>query len=268
VPILPAIAGTVAAALGLAGLLSTSLPAAQVPPLRDRVTRGAVDALGAGKLLVASRRLPDPNFANTVILLVDVNADGAVGLVLNRRSRVTLAKVFPQLAPNMATAGHAYLGGPVDTTRSMALVRSTPAPAGTRHVVDGVHVATTREAVEAAVAAGTTASRLRVFLGYAGWGAGQLQGETAQGAWHVLDGDAEVVFDAEPTSTWPRQIARTELIQARARPGGYPLPREAIAGQPDGAGSEGALAASPASTVTQAVPWLPPGVVPVAPEAR
>jgi putative transcriptional regulator len=221
VPISPATAGTVAAAFGLAAVLSTALPAAQIPPLREPVTRGTVEALAAGKLLVAARRLPDPNFANTVILLADVNGDGAVGLVLNRRSGVTLAKVFPQLVPNMATAGHAFLGGPVDTTRPMALIRAAQAPAGSRHVVDGVHVATVREAVEAAVAAGTTSSRLRVYLGYAGWGAGQLQGETAQGAWHVLDGDADVVFDEEPASTWQRQIARTELIQAR---GAEPAP--------------------------------------------
>jgi putative transcriptional regulator len=217
----PAVAATFLAGLGLVVLLSPPLPAAQIPPLREPGTRAAVDALAAGKLLVAARRLPDPNFANTVVLLADVDAKGAVGLVLNRRSGVTLAKVFPQLVPNMATAGHAFLGGPVDTTRPMALVHAAQATAGTRHVVDGVHVTMAREAVEAAVAAGTASSRLRVYLGYAGWGAGQLQSETAQGAWHVLDGDADVVFDEEPASTWQRQIARTELIQAR---GAEPAP--------------------------------------------
>jgi putative transcriptional regulator len=202
-------------ALGLAGVLSTGVPAAQIRPLRERVTRGAVDALGAGKLLVAARRLPDPNFANTVILLTDVTGDGAVGLVLNRPSKVPLGKVFPHLVPNMATTAHAFLGGPVDATRPMALLRASPAPAGSRHVVDGVHVATARDPVDAAVVAGSTSSRLRIYLGYAGWGAGQLQAETAQGAWHVLEGAGDIVFDAEPASLWQRQIARTELIQAR-----------------------------------------------------
>src|SRR5688500_9594619 len=98
VRMLPATARVVAAALGLAGLLAAR-PAAQIPPLREPVTRGAVEALAAGKLLVAARRLPDPNFGKTVILLVDANDDGAVGLVLNRRSGVTLAKVFPHLTP-------------------------------------------------------------------------------------------------------------------------------------------------------------------------
>ena len=216
VPSTPPIVGLCAGAL--AGVLSLTPPAGQVPPLRAPPTRAAVAALAAGRLLVAARRLPDPNFVNAVVLLADVNKDGAVGLVLNRRSSVTLARVFPQLVPTTATASHAFLGGPVDTTRTMALIRSPQAPAGARRVLDDVHLATAREAVEAAVAAGTGAARLRVYLGYAGWGAGQLEAETKQGVWHVLEADADIVFDAEPSSTWQRQIARTELIQAKRLP--------------------------------------------------
>jgi putative transcriptional regulator len=213
----------------LAGLASLTPPARQLPPLRAPAARAAVAALAPGKLLVAARRLPDPNFANAVVLLADVNKDGAVGLVLNRRSSVTLARVFPQLVPTMATASHAFLGGPVDTTRTMALIRAAQAPTGARHIVDGVHLATAREAVEAAIAAGTAAARLRVYLGYAGWGAGQLEAETEQGVWHVLEADAEIVFDAEPSSTWQRQIARTELIQATGGPQPGRTTRPAIA---------------------------------------
>ncbi|MEO5823641.1 MAG: YqgE/AlgH family protein [Vicinamibacteraceae bacterium] len=204
-----------AAALGLAGLLSMSLASAQVPPLREPVHRDAVAALTAGTLLVAARHLPDSNFSKTVILLGDVTRGGAVGVVLNRRSTVPLARVFPQLVPNLATASLAFLGGPVETTRTMALIRAAQGPAGTRHVVDGVHLATAREAVEAAITAGTTATHLRIYLGYAGWSPGQLEAETGQGAWHVLPGDADVVFDPDPASAWQRQIARTDVMQAR-----------------------------------------------------
>jgi putative transcriptional regulator len=200
-------------AVTAAALLSMST--GQLPPLRQPAARAAVGSLAAGRILVAARRLPDPNFARTVILLVDVGKDGSAGLVLNRRSAVTLAKVFPQLAPTMATATHAFLGGPVDTTRTMALVRAPQPPSGGRPLVDGVHVATAPDAVAAAVAAAATGTGLRVYLGYAGWGAGQLEAETEQGAWHVLEGDADVVFDADPSSSWQRQIVRTELMQAR-----------------------------------------------------
>jgi putative transcriptional regulator len=241
VPSTPPIVGLCAGAV--AGLLSLAPPAGQVPPLREPVTRAAVEALAPGKLLVSARRLPDPNFANTVVLLADATKDGAVGLVLNRRSRVTLARVFPQLAPALTTAHLAFLGGPVETTRTMVLIRAAQAPAGTRRVVGDVHLATAREAVEAAVAGGTAATGLRVYLGYAGWGAGQLEAETQQGVWHVLEAETGIVFDADPASLWQRQIARTALIQAR---------RQGVGGN----------AVAAASTVTRAVPWLPPGASP------
>jgi putative transcriptional regulator len=203
------------AAAALAALVALAARPAQLPPLREPAARQAVAALAKGKLLISARRLPDPNFSGTVVLLVELNADGAVGLVLKRRSTVTLARVFPQLVPTVASASQAFLGGPVDATRPMALVHTPQPPPDTRHVVDGVHLPTAPSAIEAAVASGTPPARLRVYLGYSGWGPGQLQDETAQGAWLVLDGDAGIVFDANPATLWQRQIARTELIQAR-----------------------------------------------------
>jgi putative transcriptional regulator len=204
-----------AAALGLAGLLSTRPEAAPRPQLREHLDRAVVDALATGKLLVAARGLSDPNFAKTVVLLVDVGRDGAVGLVVNRRSDITVARVFPNLMPTMASAAEAFLGGPVEKTHVLSLVRGPEAPVGGRRVLDGVHLVASREALEALISSGATASRVRVYLGYAGWGAGQLEAETAQGAWHVVEADGAVVFASDPSATWQRQIARVEVIQAR-----------------------------------------------------
>jgi putative transcriptional regulator len=217
--------------LAAAGALPLHPPAAPGLQPGDRLHQAAVKALAAGKLLVAARRLPDPNFGNAVILLADFNREGAVGLVVNRQSEVTIARVFPHLTPGLASAGQAFLGGPVDKTRAMALLRASAAPAGARHVFDGVYLLTGREAVESAVTSQTASGRLRVYLGYSGWGPGQLEAETAEGVWHVLGGDADAVFDPDPASTWQRQIARTEMIQARVveparRPSGLPSPGE------------------------------------------
>jgi putative transcriptional regulator len=202
------------ALIGLAGWLSMYPAAAQQLRPDDRLQAAAVDALAAGKLLVAARRLPDPNFGNAVILLAEFNAGGAVGLVVNRRSDVPVARVFPHLTPALASTGEAFLGGPVDKTRAMALVRASASPAGARHLFDGVYLLMLREAVESAVTSNAAPGHLRVYLGYAGWGPGQLEAETAEGVWHVLAGDADAVFDPDPASTWQRQIARTEVIQA------------------------------------------------------
>ena len=203
------------AMLGVAGTLPMPPTASQGPRPNDRLHQAAVKALAGGKLLVAARRLPDPNFGNAVILLADFNSDGAVGLVVNRRSDVTVARVFPHLTPTLASAGQAFLGGPVEKTRPMVLLRASASPPEARHVLDGVYLLTAREAIESAVTSSTTPGHLRVYLGYAGWGPGQLEAETAEGVWHVLAGDADAVFDPDPSSTWQRQIARTELIQAR-----------------------------------------------------
>jgi len=139
------------AVLGVAGSLRTHPPAPQSLRPDDRLHQAAVDALAAGKLLVAARRLPDPNFGNAVILLAEFNSEGAVGLVVNRRSEITVARVFPHLTPTLASAGQAFLGGPVDKTRAMALVRASASPAGARHVFDGIYLLTLREGVESAV---------------------------------------------------------------------------------------------------------------------
>jgi putative transcriptional regulator len=207
------------AALGLTSLLSIRSAPAPDTQLPGRVPGGAAaEVLATGKLLIAARRLPDPNFANVVILLVDFSRTGAAGLVVNRRSEVTLARVFPHLVPTPTTASHAFLGGPVGRTVATALVRTPDPPAGARHVFDGVHFVASREALDALLASSAAPDRARVYLGYAGWGPGQLEEETRQGVWHVLDADVDAVFAEDPGSTWQREIVRTEVIQARRSP--------------------------------------------------
>jgi len=204
-----------AAALALAALAPTRQVAAQSSQLDARLYRRAAESLAAGKLLVAARRLPDSNFARTVVLLVDFTRKGALGVIVNRRSEIPLGRAFPHLTPTIATAAYAFLGGPVERTQMLALVHGAETSPDARHVVDGVYLASSRAALEALMAAGTASNRLRVYLGYAGWGAGQLEAETSEGAWHVFDGRSAVVVDADPATIWHRQIALTEVIQAR-----------------------------------------------------
>jgi putative transcriptional regulator len=229
------VVAVVASAFGAVGLVSTRPAAVQHAPSTEGGRHAAVAALAPGTLLIAARHLPDPHFAHAVILLADLTHDGAVGLVVNRPSEVTLASVFPQLMPTVTGAGHAFAGGPVERTHALALVRGLELPAGARRIVDGVHLVASREALEAMIASGAASGRLRLYLGYAGWGAGQLERETAQGVWHVLAGDAEAVFDPRPESVWPRLIARTDVIEARSLDGAPTRPPSAgaqLADQP------------------------------------
>lgn len=200
-----------ACALMTAGVMTVllgSAPGAAPQPTRDAV----VHDIGAGSLLVAARHLPDPNFADTVVLLIEHSAEGAAGLVLNRRSAVPLARVLPGVAAGTGLASTAFIGGPVSRTTVLALSR-TPCDACPL-VIRGVHLVRTADALTARLAEGADEGRVRVYAGYAGWGPGQLEAEARQGAWRVLGADAPAVFDPDPDSLWRRLITRTEAVLA------------------------------------------------------
>jgi putative transcriptional regulator len=165
-------------------------------------------------LLVASRTLTDPKFAQTVVLLVEHGTDGAAGLVVNAPSGVPVSRVFEHLKLPARSAATAFIGGPVTPNAALALVRSRTAVSRARLVIRDIHLVTTREPIETRLTAGADPREFRLYLGHAGWGAGQLEREIALDAWHVFDADSEVVFDADPATAWRRQIRRTELLEA------------------------------------------------------
>jgi putative transcriptional regulator len=200
----------------LLGNLATS--GINLPPdaAATQLRRSTVKELATRKLLVAARRLMDPNFSSTVILLVEYGREGAMGLVRNRPTPVAIARVLPGLQQSPSATATLYIGGPVTPSAVHALSRSEGAPADCGQVRADVWVMTTRASLDAAVTAGSGPDRFRVYAGYAGWGAGQLADETTERSWHVLDGDAAVVVDRDPTTLWPRQIKRTEVISAKS----------------------------------------------------
>jgi putative transcriptional regulator len=171
---------------------------------------GAIKELARGKLLVAGRNLGDPNFAESVVLLADRTPQGAMGLIINRRLDVPLARVLPDLKTGQGASNLAFLGGPVESSGVMALVRLDAPQPDSRVVFADVYQITGRRLLDELIAKGTGPDRFRVYVGYAGWGPGQLEKETAQGSWHVFDGDPTVVFDPNPESLWRREIPRTE----------------------------------------------------------
>ncbi|HEX7087932.1 MAG TPA: YqgE/AlgH family protein [Vicinamibacterales bacterium] len=192
-------------------LLVTGVPR----DLGAQLLPGVVRALAPGRILVSARHLPDPNFSDTVVLLVDYNEEGAMGLILNRRTDVPLARAFPLVSPAPDAKQRLYFGGPVAPDGVMALLRATsPQPDG-REVLDNVHLIGQREPLESQIRAQTASDRFRVYVGYSGWGPGQLDREAAEGSWHVLPATADLVFDPDPDSLWDRQIRLTDVRVAR-----------------------------------------------------
>ncbi len=164
----------------------------------------------AGRLLVAAPAMADPNFARTVVFLIDHDEEGTLGVVLNRPSHVPVGAVLPSWDGRTTGTDVLFDGGPVaeDSALAIALLRGPvdgPEPDGFRRVAGPyglLDLDLDPEAADPALVA------VRIFAGYAGWAEGQLVEELARGDWYVVDGGADDVFAVEPDDLWLRVLRR------------------------------------------------------------
>ncbi|MDT0201826.1 YqgE/AlgH family protein [Nocardioides sp. AE5] len=173
-----------------------------------------------GTLLVASAVLADPNFAETVVLLIDADADGALGVVLNRPTPILVADVLEPWRDAVEPPEVLFRGGPVAVDGALALGRllvPDDEPVGFKRafgIVGLVDLDAPVEMVEGGLDA------MRVFAGYAGWGPGQLEAEIAEGSWYVVPSEPGDLF-REDTDTLRRDVLRRQpgdLAWAATRP--------------------------------------------------
>lgn len=159
--------------------------------------------LGPGILLVADERLLDPNFARSVILLVEYSReDGAFGLIVNQPTKHRVRDVMPPLTKHSNETGLLHRGGPVSPERVFVLIRSEePVPDATP-IVDRLHLTVSPSVLEKALSATAGTSSVRVFAGYAGWGAGQLESELARGDWHLREATAQRAMAPDTRGLW------------------------------------------------------------------
>jgi putative transcriptional regulator len=158
-----------------------------------------------GHLLIAMPAMADPNFVRTVTYICEHNDQGALGIVINRPLEMDLGEVFEQLSLSTADAGLSrqlvLRGGPVQTERGFVLHEPSKSWDSTVEVSDSVHLTTSQD-ILAALAEGTGPKRALMALGYAGWGAGQLEMEMGANAWLSVPGDAAIVFDTPFEQRW------------------------------------------------------------------
>jgi putative transcriptional regulator len=195
-----------------------------VRPVQSKNAEG----LRAGKLLVASRDLGDPNFAKTVILLVQYDAQGVVGLILNRRTKVPLSRVLEDLESAKNLSDPVYLGGPVEMPSVFGLLNSPARIDGAERVFGTVYLISDKTVFERTIANRPVPGAFHVYLGYAGWTRPQLQMEVEVGAWFIFPGDAGTVFNADPESLWPQMIRQTEMKVAENKPSYHSLRGTAV----------------------------------------
>jgi putative transcriptional regulator len=158
--------------------------------------------------LIAMPQLEDPNFDRSVVLMVEHGPNGSFGLVVNRPSEIKLASVVETLGiewggdPDVVV----WSGGPVQTRTGWLLHEPTDVEGAAlaTEVASGILLSSSPDHLRAVAAA--PPARLRFFLGYAGWGAGQLEAELARGAWLLAPASADLLFDRDPELLWDAAI--------------------------------------------------------------
>lgn len=176
---------------------------------------GSPENLTKGKFLVASRKLNDPNFSQTVVLLIEYGPDGAMGLVVNRPSSVKLSTVFPDVKELKQHKDTIYVGGPVAVNQMLVLIRSNQAPQTSTPVLDDVYISASWKVLEGLIKKATASQQFRLYAGYAGWAPNQLDMERTRGDWYVLKADADTVFTLDPKTLWQELIRRATVKWVR-----------------------------------------------------
>ena len=165
----------------------------------------------SGQLLVAMPGLQDPRFAKTVIYLCAHNADGAMGLVVNREiDAISFPDLLEQL--DIEPSGdvepiRVHFGGPVESGRGFVL-HSPDYVQDTTMVVDGEVALTATIDILKAIAGGSGPRRRLLALGYAGWGPGQLDTEIKANGWLHVTADDDLVFGADLEGKWQRAMGK------------------------------------------------------------
>ena len=159
----------------------------------------------ANQLLIAMPGMADPNFSTTVTLICEHSSDGALGIVINRPLDLDLGGLFKQLdaenSNSAASRDPVLLGGPVSPERGFVLHSPTEMFENSLAVSDDILLTLSRDVLDA-IAAGNGPEKILVALGYAGWGAGQLEEEMLANSWLNVPATAEIVFDTPFSERW------------------------------------------------------------------
>jgi putative transcriptional regulator len=180
----------------------------------------AMPCLGddAASFLVARENLPDPNFGNAVVLVMPPEGPGVLGIIVNKPTRLPLSRLFPDDTRLAKLEDRVFFGGPVSPQTVSFVFRADKAPEDAMEVMKGVYVSSDGDLLRELLAREKPTEGLRVFIGYAGWGPGQLEGEIARGDWHHADADARSLFDRRPESLWYDLDIKASATKAVFRP--------------------------------------------------
>jgi len=163
-----------------------------------------------GVLLVASPSLEDPNFRQSVLLIMKHGPNGTLGLILNRSTKTLLSDVLPELTALKGTTYRVFSGGPVERSDLLVLFRLLEPSADARPIFDGVYLGRTPRVIERIITQAKPTETFRAFAGFAAWAPRQLEAELVVGAWGILPADSFSIFDQDPARLWEDCISRLQ----------------------------------------------------------
>lgn len=155
--------------------------------------------------LVARSELPDPNFGDSVVLVLNDLGPAPVGIIINRPTRLPVSSLFPDLKSLAGVHDKLYFGGPVEMDSVWFLFRAAKQPKNAVPAVEGVYLSASRDLLMKLLARDKPMDGLRIFVGHSGWAPGQLEAEIAQGDWKLEHADSKGVFSRKPEHPWPPQ---------------------------------------------------------------
>ena len=179
--------------------------------------------LGAGVFLVATHRVIDPRFSQSVILLTQHGPHGAMGVIINRPTEHRLADLLPEIEALQERRDRLFFGGPVAVNAIVVLLQSAEEVEleHTERVFGDVYFSGSPEAFAYIIGREKKDEAIRGYAGYAGWAPGQLEGEVARGDWSILGADASTVFRKEPSTMW-KELSPEPEPGRELRAGRYP----------------------------------------------
>jgi putative transcriptional regulator len=156
-----------------------------------------------GVFLVAKPGMAGTFKESVILLLAHTKEDGTLGVIINRTTDVTLQDALPDLEVKGTPKHRLFFGGPVEMNALIVVFRTGNPPEGAPHVMWDVYFSGERDVLEELLRRKKGVNEMHVFMGYAGWGPGQLQWEIGRGDWEVVRGDRKKIFEEEPELIWP-----------------------------------------------------------------
>ncbi len=179
------------------------------------------------QLLIAARTLRGPIFGRSVVLLLEHSPQGALGLIINRPTDVSLHEALPTTRQWAERGDRLFLGGPVETELMAFLMHSETRPPHSKRVLANVYASGDPEALVAVLERPINTDHFRAYLGYAGWAPGQLDAEIARGDWHQSPAHPDFIFSPPQKNVWDQLVFEHEGTQVDLR---HPTHTPAVAG--------------------------------------